>query len=803
MVRRRWLWTGLIGGLVLLGVLLLGGRGVAAQPGGAAPAQGTPSVTSTRTAGPSVTPTATSGVCQALVERADTLCTPTSTYTYTFGFHVEGGFNPYANLTFYFEVASDPQGPWTPHDQQPWSGILPRGYSEVSGTFTEANIPAGYYYYRIRVQGVACNTIASTTNPTPICTRPTPTVTPNCATGWNIVASPNGGNVENILNGVAAAAPDDVWAVGLTGAYSYDAQTLIEHWNGSSWSLVAGPNPGTVDNHLSAVAARGANDVWAVGGQSSGGPEQTLTLHWDGAAWTVVSAPNPGTGDNVLNGVVALAVNDVWAVGYARTGTSGPMTALMIHWDGAAWTTVPGPASPYPFNNLLAVAASGPQDVWAVGRGDTGSSNPSTLIQHWNGGAWSIVPSPNPSPYDNWLNGVIAFGSADAWAVGTYFASNVGFQTLALHWDGSVWSVVPSPSAPTGYSYLNALAGTAADLWAGGFVDGGGTLVEHWNGSAWSIVASPSGGARGNVLRGLAAPGQYDVWAVGSYEDWDQTERTLAERYTGPCLSPTPSATATRTRTPPAIFDPTPPPATATFSPTPVYSPTPPHTATPRNTATPGGPTATFTPTATSTPLAPSFSDVHESDYFYEPVRYLASHGVISGYADGTFRPYNPTTRAQQVKIVVLGLALPPSTPAGGDYTFADVPPAQPFFTVVETAAAQGVVSGYGCGSPGEPCDARRRPYFRPNADVTRGQLAKMVVGAAGWPLLTPAVPSFADVAPGSAFYASIETAVCRGILSGYADGTYRPGASATRGQIAKIVYLAITAAPPCAPLRR
>jgi hypothetical protein len=197
-----------------------------------------------------------------------------------------------------------------------------------------------------------------------------------------------------------------------------------------------------------------------------------------------------------------------------------------------------------------------------------------------------------------------------------------------------------------------------------------------------------------------------------------------------------------------------------------------------------------------------SFSDVHETDYFYGPVQYLACHGVISGYADGTFRPYANTTRAQMVKIVVRGFGVPgPSATPTGGYTFADVPPTHPFYAVIETAAASQIVSGYACGGAGEPCDDAQRPYFRPNAYVTRGQLAKIDVGAAGWPLLTPAQPTFTDVPTGSAFYSFVETAVCRGVVSGYGDGTFRPGANATRGQIAKIVYLSITDAPACAPI--
>ncbi|MGI8588490.1 MAG: S-layer homology domain-containing protein, partial [Chloroflexia bacterium] len=196
------------------------------------------------------------------------------------------------------------------------------------------------------------------------------------------------------------------------------------------------------------------------------------------------------------------------------------------------------------------------------------------------------------------------------------------------------------------------------------------------------------------------------------------------------------------------------------------------------------------------------FSDVHQSDYFYVPVVYLYCHGVVSGYSDGTFRPYNYTTRSQMVKIVVLGFQKPIVTPAGGAYTFTDVTPSNNFYNVIETAAADGIVSGYTCGiAPAGPCDSQNRPYFLPYNYVTRGQLSKIDVIAAGWALYNPARPSFTDVPRGSTFYTVIETAHCHGVVDGYSDGTFRPYNNATRGQIAKIVYLSITNPPvTCGP---
>jgi hypothetical protein len=205
-----------------------------------------------------------------------------------------------------------------------------------------------------------------------------------------------------------------------------------------------------------------------------------------------------------------------------------------------------------------------------------------------------------------------------------------------------------------------------------------------------------------------------------------------------------------------------------------------------------------------------SFSDVAPGDYFYAAVDYLACRGVIGGYSDGTFRPYNQTTRGQLSKIVVLAYALPIQTPANGGYSFADTPTTSTFFAYVETLAGRGLSGGYTCGGSNpqtgasEPCDGAHRPYYRPGNNITRGQLSKVVVGAGmaqqGWVLYTPPAPSFSDVPPGSTFYPYVETAVCHGMINGYSDGTFRPGANATRGQISKIVYFALGSGPGCGP---
>ena len=184
---------------------------------------------------------------------------------------------------------------------------------------------------------------------------------------------------------------------------------------------------------------------------------------------------------------------------------------------------------------------------------------------------------------------------------------------------------------------------------------------------------------------------------------------------------------------------------TSTYTRTPTVERTTTQTREPTSTRT-WTPTRTLTPVDTPTPLpCAHYSDVHPNQYFYRAVDWLTCRGIISGYADNTFRPNNNATRAQIVKMVVLGegwfLYQPPQP------TFSDVLTSDWFYSYVETGYKHGIITGYGDGT------------FRPSNNVTRGQLSKIIVLARLWTLLILSVPHFSDVPQGSPFYQYVETA--------------------------------------------
>jgi hypothetical protein len=616
------------------------------------------------------------------------------------------------------------------------------------------------------VDGTEEITPASQSGQAPL-TTPTPL---DCGLAWRVVNSPNPSTSNNPLNDVAAISSNDAWAVGVYDDSNLIGRVLIMRWDGSQWSVVDGPDPGTRSSILRGVDALSWDDMWAVGRYRSGPGSSTLVMHWDGTEWSVVPSPDPIPGStNELNAVDDISPNDVWAVGdyITNTGTIGTYRNLIEHWDGTEWRVVPSPNVGLHHNSLWDVAAVSSNDVWAVGLYiDDVTGDQQTLTLHWDGVEWSHVPSPSPG-YNNSLEGVAAISSDDVWAVG-----GRGNQTLVLHWDGTEWSMVPSPSPGQILSVL------------------------------WAVEALSS----------------TDVWAVGQYKICDGCGgyRTLIERYSDPCTTPTSTPTGTPP-TPTSVITPT---RTLTDSPTytrtPTTTPTNPPTTTPSRTstsiATPtatgtvivGTPTSAATSTAIATVCPVQFDDVPPDHTFYSYIMCLACRGIVSGYADGTFRPGNNVTRGQAAKIVANSADYQDPIPPNRQ-TFNDVPPGSTFWLFIERVALHGAISGYECGGEGEPCPGR---YFRPANNLTRGQLAKIDSEAFGYSdPIPPNRQTFNDVPPGSTFWLFIERLALHNVISGYQCGGqgepcpgayYRPGNNITRGQVSKVV--ANTFFPQCQP---
>lgn len=250
-------------------------------------------------------------------------------------------------------------------------------------------------------------------------------------------------------------------------------------------------------------------------------PTRGPTTTVDGT-WKIVASPNVGSGTygNRLNAVTVVSTNDVWAVGFSPHPSGTPLyikQTLIEHWNGSTWSVVPSPnPAGKPDVVLNGVDAVSANDIWAVGHsGDPSFAPWQTLTMHWDGSTWGIVPSPSPGTYNgNDLYAVAAVSSNDVWAVGWYQSGSTGQEggALTMHWDGAAWTVVPNPSR---WPLYGVAAIASNDVWAVGEQS-----ILHWNGTSWSTVSFPTPPNDSyRILRGISAVTANDIWVVG-YSQW-------------------------------------------------------------------------------------------------------------------------------------------------------------------------------------------------------------------------------------------------------------------------------------------
>jgi hypothetical protein len=663
---------------------------------------------------------------------------------------------------------------------------------------------------------------------------------------WTSVPAPSGSKDIHNVRGVKAIAPDDVWLVGnyLEGGFF---RTLTMHWDGTQWSVIASPNLVQYNNHwLMDVEATAPNDVWAAGYYSDGYTDHPLVLHWDGIAWTVAPTPAlaeparleviesspkgdlwaggliyhdgtegnersmllmrystacppatatptptqpasptptacvPGSrpvrvprvgAQNYLHALYAASANDIWAVGEYWPARSVRTMPLIQHWNGTAWSIVPANPAGVGSEKLWGVHGIKADDIWAVGEYyDPLTEVTSPLAKHWNGTTWANVPVQGPGTLKNVLRDVVALAPNDVRAVGSYYDYPYDFHTLIMHWNGTQWSVVNSPNPGSAANVLNAIAvGPTGELWAVGYKRDSGSsgwpLVLKSNGASWYVVTEalenePRGGGLNDIT--VDATG---AWAVGTYSAASVGATYLVERWNGESWSVAPSPVSTNGELEAVAVG--------------------------------------------------QGSDAWAVGNKYPQPTVLHWNGqdwttsIVSGVEGGG-------SKLDDVLVLPSGevwaagfedeapLIVRNDRSCTCSIEFSDVPTDSTFSPFVTCLACRQIVSGYPCGGPGEPCDPFGNAYYRPDAQVTRGQIAKIVSLAASPPYIPPDWHSFQDVPPGSTFWLYVEHMKAYGFVSGYLCGGpdepcvppenrpyFRPGANATRGQISKVVALA------------
>lgn len=250
---------------------------------------------------------------------------------------------------------------------------------------------------------------------------------------------------EASMRGVTAISPTDVWAVGSTLVNNTHLISVIEHYDGNRWNTVASPQFST-GSELHQIQAFSTNDIFAVGESHSDSQQgQPLVEHYDGTAWSVVPNLPLNKGQiGVLNAIAGVSGTDFWVAGASGPQLRLPGDPIVMHFDGQEFKQVSFPGTEIDFGGITAITTA---DAWIVG------TNGSTLTAHWDGNIWTVVPSPGVGIFSS-LTGVSAISSTDVWASGESEESSNGISTLNYlveHWDGNSWTISPVPATEGGF----------------------------------------------------------------------------------------------------------------------------------------------------------------------------------------------------------------------------------------------------------------------------------------------------------------------------------------------------------------
>ncbi len=345
-------------------------------------------------------------------------------------------------------------------------------------------------------------------------------------TSWRILATPNPPGIAfSGLLGVSCTAPSACTAVGASTSRAGASQAVVERWNGTSWRIQTTPNPPQGGGFLNGVSCTSSSACTAVGTSNAG----TLAERWNGTNWHIQATPNPSQGGGGLSGVSCMSSSACTAVGASNAGT------LAEQWNGTRWRVQTTANPPQGGGFLTSVSCTSSSACAAVG-----VSNAGTLAERWNGASWSIQATPTPSGAQfAFLNSVSCTSSSACTAAGAYVNSSGNFQTLAERWDGSKWSTQATPNrAGADASLLIGVTCTSATACiAVGYANTNqspAVVVERWNDAHWHLQAAPNPpGAASSSLNSVSCTSRSACVTVGGATSRSGTVATLAERWNG------------------------------------------------------------------------------------------------------------------------------------------------------------------------------------------------------------------------------------------------------------------------------
>ena len=365
---------------------------------------------------------------------------------------------------------------------------------------------------------------ASAAEPTGWAIQPLPTLT----------VAPNGH-----LSAVSCPSALSCAAVG----YSHDAQgvdvTLAEKWDGSRWTIQPTPNPQWAhDSFLTGVSCMSLSACTAVGDAvTASGQQVALAERWNGRRWELQRMPSPvGTAEIFLTGVSCVAPTMCTAVGYDRSG--GRTTTIAEHWDGIDWHLQATPKiNGANSSRLSSVSCSAASACTAVGFSGDLFGDPQAFAERWDGISWSLQANPEPPGATRTVLSSVSCPSATFCVATGYWHDNAkGGGTLAEQWDGSAWTIEPTPGGLTAtYTAVSCTSPNACLVV--GKSDLSDFVTARWDGTSWtSTTAPPSATQIDTNYQGLSCGSTIDACvAVGASETarFDFTYLTLAAAWNG------------------------------------------------------------------------------------------------------------------------------------------------------------------------------------------------------------------------------------------------------------------------------
>jgi hypothetical protein len=327
---------------------------------------------------------------------------------------------------------------------------------------------------------------------------------------------PTSAAINGELNGVSCVSATDCFAVGysLVGPNGrLPIKTLVERWDGKSWSTVPSPSPN--GGYLSAVSCTSAINCVAVGSTiaATGLTASVLVERWNGKIWSIVASPNPnGDTDRQLAAVSCTRATFCFAVGFSSHTSSSDLSTLVERWNGTTMSIVKTPI----ISNWTGVSCTSTTACVSVdfeGRAAL-----------WNGKYWANRPTPQPSDpgFEAFaLDSVSCVSATACFAVGTDAVPVGSFYTLVERWNGKTWSGVPSPGGSTDiFSAVSCATRTACVAvgdhdTSGGFGSQPNPMSEHWNGTAWSVITTPKPNGTYGLLGGVTCTSPTNCFAVG------------------------------------------------------------------------------------------------------------------------------------------------------------------------------------------------------------------------------------------------------------------------------------------------